>query len=167
MSYCVGNQRQYIDGSDNETFTQTILRDCSDRSISFHFQPFQAIRTALGTSVGPEWPGWSSALGDDDFEELTTASRTMTIFFILGAALVITSMGIRVAAHHFRRRFARHRIPDAKATPLPGHPDYSIRGNLNTPPSYIELATLVVWHSYIRGKVFKTNDVPSLAPYSF
>ncbi|KAJ5549130.1 actin cortical patch SUR7/pH-response regulator pali [Penicillium frequentans] len=144
MSYCVGHRRQYIDGSTNETFTQTNMSDCSTRSVSFHFTPFEAIEEALGTSVGPDWPGWSAALGDDDFDELKTASRTMTIFFILGTTLVIMSMGIRVTAHHFRRRFASYRIPDSKASILPGHPDYSIRGNLNTPPSYLELATLVL-----------------------
>ena len=167
MSYCVGNRRQYIDGSTNDTFTRTDLRDCSDRSVLFHFNPFQAIEEALGTSVGPEWPGWSTALSDDDFNELTTASRTMTMFFILGTALVIVSMGIRIVAHHFRRRFARYRIPDNRAMPLPGHPDYSIRGNLNTPPSYLELATLVVCHNYIRRTVLKTNDIQSLVLFFF
>jgi hypothetical protein len=147
MSYCVGHEWHYIDGPTNESRTQTDLRDCSDRSVSFHFNPFQAIEEALGSSVGPDWAGWSSSLGDDDFDELTTASRTMTVFFILGTTLVILSMGIRATAHHFRRRFARYRIPDHKAPPLPGHPDYSVRGNLNTPPSYLELATLVVRHN--------------------
>ncbi|KAJ5639421.1 HET domain protein [Penicillium longicatenatum] len=144
MSYCVGHEWHYIDGPTNESRTQTDLRDCSDRSVSFHFNPFQAIEEALGSSVGPDWAGWSSSLSDNDFDELTTASRTMIVFFILGTTLVILSMGIRATAHHFRRRFARYRIPDHKAPPLPGHPDYSIRGNLNTPPSYLELATLVL-----------------------
>ncbi|KAJ6114698.1 actin cortical patch SUR7/pH-response regulator pali [Penicillium sp. IBT 16267x] len=143
MSYCVGHERQYIDGSTNDTMTQIDLSDCSKRSVSFHFEPFQAIEEALGTSVGPEWAGWSTSLGND-FDQLTTASRTMTIFFILGTSLVVLSMSIRAAAHHFRRRFASYRIPDSKAQPLPGLPDYSIRGNLNTPPSYLELATLVL-----------------------
>ncbi|KAJ5623218.1 hypothetical protein N7490_011823 [Penicillium lividum] len=138
MSYCVGLEQQFID-ADNTTTTKTTMSKCSDRSVSFHFKPFEAIREATGIQEPGDDQSFSTSI-----DALAPASRAMTVFFILGASFVIVSIMIRIAAHHFRRRFARYRIPDSKTQPLPGHPDYSIRGNLETPPSYLELFSLML-----------------------
>ncbi|KAJ5930298.1 hypothetical protein N7466_005791 [Penicillium verhagenii] len=143
MSYCVGHERHYIEADTNTTTTITDMSECSDRSVSFHFKPFQAMQDSIGTALRPQGGDFPTTLSNE-FDALAPASRAMTVFFIIGTAFVIFSTFIRVAAHHFRRRFARYRIPDYKARPLPGHPDYSIRGNLETPPSYLELVTLML-----------------------
>lgn len=81
MSYCEGELR--VNHKD--------FNNCSDRTLFFSFDPDAAIRADTGNTTTPADLGWPSAI-TDDFYAFQMTSRSMGIFYCLGAGVAALAL---------------------------------------------------------------------------
>ncbi|PYH75856.1 hypothetical protein BO82DRAFT_396557 [Aspergillus uvarum CBS 121591] len=105
MSYCEGELR--VNHKD--------FNNCSDRTLFFSFDPDAAIRADTGNTTSPADLGWPSAI-TDDFYAFQMTSRSMGIFYCLGAG--VAALALLERAWWALRRGPRQTITEVSSMML-------------------------------------------------